>query len=41
MDADWILIHKIRDDDEAAIDSFVRKYYSPIIKYCFYRTSDG
>ncbi len=41
MDADWILIHKIRNGDEAAIDSFVRKYYSPILKYCFYRTSDS
>ena len=26
MDADWILIHKIRTGDEAAIDAFVRKY---------------
>ena len=40
MDADWILIHKIRTGDEAAIDAFVRKYYQPILKYCFYKTSD-
>lgn len=40
MDADWILIHKIRTGDEAAIDAFVRKYYQSILKYCFYKTSD-
>ena len=40
MDADLILIRKIRNGDEAAIDSFVRKYYSSILRYCFYRTSD-
>lgn len=40
MDADWILIHKIRTGDEAAIDAFVRKHYQSILKYCFYKTSD-
>ena len=41
MDADWILINKMHNGDEAAIDAFVRKYYPSILKYCFYRISDN
>ena len=36
MDADWILINKMHNGDEAAIDAFVRKYYPSILKYTDY-----
>lgn len=41
MDADWLLIHKIRNGDEAAIETFIQKHYSAILRYCYYRTSDS
>lgn len=34
MDADFLLIYKIKNKDEAAGEAFVRKYYSAIFKYC-------
>ena len=40
MDADFILIHKMRNGDEAAIETFVRKYYPSILRYCRYHTWD-
>lgn len=39
MDADLFLIHRIRNGDDAAIETFVRKYYPVIFRYCYYRTA--
>ncbi len=40
MDADLLLIHRIRNGDEDAIEIFVKKYYPAILRYCTYRVSD-
>lgn len=40
MDADFILIRKMKQGDEQAFDIFVRKYYEQILKYCSYHCSD-
>lgn len=34
MDADFLLIQKMRMGDDRAVESFVRKYYPRILKYC-------
>lgn len=34
MDADYLLIHKMKNGDEEAIETFVKKYYSTIRNYC-------
>ena len=34
MDADFLLIHKMKNGDEAAMELFVRKYYPAIRNYC-------
>ena len=34
MDADFILIHRMKHGDDMAIDDFVRKYYPVILRYC-------
>ena len=34
MDADVLLIHKMKNGDEEAIEVFVKKYYSTIRNYC-------
>lgn len=36
MDADFILIRKMKRGDDEALDVFVRKYYGEILKYCTY-----
>lgn len=36
MDADFILIRKMKRGDDEAFDVFVRKYYGEILKYCTY-----
>ena len=41
MDADFFLIRKMRQGDEDAFDTFVRKYYSDILRYCACRCSDS
>ena len=33
MDADFLLIHKMKNGDEEAIEVFVKKYYSTIRNY--------
>ena len=40
MDTDFLLIQKMRNGDEAALETFVRQYYSPILKYCMLHTAD-
>ena len=34
MDGDFWLIQKMRMGDDQAVESFVRKYYPQILKYC-------
>lgn len=34
VDADFLLIHKMRMGNEKAFESFVSKYYPAILKYC-------
>ncbi len=40
MDADLWLIHRMKSGDDQAIDSFVRKYYPVILRYCRLHTKD-
>ena len=41
MDVDFLLIRKMKQGDDAAFDTFVRKYYDDILKYCSYHCSDA
>lgn len=41
MDSDFLLIQKMKLGDETAIDTFVRKYYSRILKYCTLHVRDA
>ncbi len=34
MDADLLLIHRMKNGDEQAIETFVRRYYPVILRYC-------
>lgn len=34
MDADFLLIHRMKNGDDQAIEDFVRKYYPVILRYC-------
>lgn len=40
MDADFLLIRKIKQGDDTAFDSFVHKYYKEILTYCSYHCPD-
>ena len=40
MDADFLLIRKMRRGDETAFDLFVHKYYKDILNYCSYHCPD-
>lgn len=40
MDTEFLMIRKMKQGDEAAFDAFVRKYYSDILKYCTFHSSD-
>lgn len=40
MDADFLLIRKMRQGNEAAFDLFVHKYYKDILTYCSYHCPD-
>jgi RNA polymerase sigma-70 factor (ECF subfamily) len=40
MDEDFLLIQKIKGGNEVAMDSFVRKYYLFILRYCKYHVID-
>lgn len=40
VDADFFLIQKMKQGDEAAVEKFVKKYYPVILKYCSYHTWD-
>ena len=40
MDADFLLIHRMKNGDDAAIETFVRKYYPTILRYCHLHIQD-
>lgn len=40
MDTDFLLIHRMKNGDESAIDAFVRKYYPTILRYCHLHIKD-
>lgn len=35
MDADFLLIRQMKAGDDGAIDTFVRKYYPAVLRYCY------
>lgn len=40
MDADFILLHRMRNGEIQAIEDFVRKYYPMILRYCHLHIRD-
>lgn len=40
MQQDFLLIWKIKNGDEEAMDAFVRQYYAQILQYCSYHCAD-
>ena len=40
MDADYLLLHRMRIGDDQAIEDFVRKYYPLILRYCHLHIRD-
>lgn len=40
MDSDFFLIQKMKNGDDRAIESFVRKYYPKIFQYCLLHIRD-
>lgn len=40
MDKDFLLIWKMKNGDEEAMEKFVNQYYKVILQYCFYHSSD-
>ena len=40
MDADFLLLHRMRAGDDPAIEAFVRKYYPGILRYCRLHLND-
>lgn len=40
MQQDFLLVRKMKNGDEEAMDIFVRKYYPKILQYCFYHCAD-
>ena len=40
MDTDFLLIHRMKSGDDAAIETFVRKHYPVILRYCHLHLSD-
>ncbi len=40
MDADSLLLHRMRNGDDQAIEAFVRKYYPMILRYCHLHIRD-
>ena len=41
VDIDFLLIRKMKQGDDDAFDTFVRKYYDDILRYCGYHCSDA
>lgn len=40
MDADFLLIKRMKQGDEDAFDVFIRRYYGDILRYCAYRCAN-
>ena len=40
MDADFLLLHRMKYGDDQAIEDFVRKYYPMILRYCHLHIQD-
>ena len=40
MDADFLLLHRMKHGDDQAIEDFVRKYYPMILRYCHLHIQD-
>lgn len=40
MQQDFLLVRKMKNGDEEAMDIFVRKYYAKILQYCQYHCAD-
>lgn len=40
MDSDFLLIQRMKHGDDTAIDTFVRKYYPAILRYCHLHMKD-
>ena len=40
VNADFLMIQRMKQGDEASFDAFVRKYYGEILNYCHYRCFD-
>lgn len=40
MDTDFLLIHRMKNGDDDAIETFVRKYYPMILRYCHLHLRD-
>ena len=41
MDPDFLLIIRMKDGDDEAIEEFVRKYYPAVLRYCLLRIDDA
>ncbi|MCM1087027.1 MAG: RNA polymerase sigma factor [Muribaculaceae bacterium] len=41
MQQDFLLVRKMQNGDDEAMDVFVRKYYLQILQYCRYHCADG
>lgn len=41
MDGDFLLLHRMQIGDDQAIESFVRKYYPQILRYCHLHIKDS
>lgn len=41
MDADFLLVRRMKQGDDDAFDTFVRKYYGEILKYCRFHCFDA
>lgn len=41
MDADFLLVRRMKQEDDEAFDTFVRKYYGEILKYCRFHCFDA
>ena len=40
MDTDFLLLHRMRNGDDQAIEDFVRKYYPRVLRYCHLHIKD-
>ena len=40
MDSDFLLIHRMKNGDDTAIETFVQKYYPVILRYCHLHIND-